>query len=87
MNWSLIGWIFGGVATLYGIKFIFTLFSSLFGKEQRKAIIAGLGDKVHEASESMSESFREKAEERKRKKEEEIKKQKEATLKVTGYLR
>lgn len=87
MNWSLIGWVFGGVATIYGIKFIFTLFSSLFGKDQRKAIIAEMGDKIHQTSENFSDSLKAKAEERRKKKAAETKRQNEATKKITGYIR
>ena len=87
MNWSLLGWVFGGVATLYGIKFIFTLFSSLFGKEQRRELIAEMGDKIHTANENFTESLKKKAAERKaEKKRREAEKQKESA-KVIGYIR
>ena len=68
MNWGLIWWIAGGVATMYAIKFVFDVFSNLFGKEQRKALIAKMGDTVHEANENFTESVKKKCDERRQRK-------------------
>lgn len=73
MNWSLIGWIVGGLVTIYAIRFLFDLFKNLFGKDQREYMIYKIGCGVHNASESMTDSLKKKAAERKQKKEEERK--------------
>lgn len=70
MNWGLIGWVAGAVATLCAIKFvggfIIDLFKSLFGKDARKGMIDSIGTHIHEASESCADKIREKAEQRKK---------------------
>ena len=65
MNWGIIMWIAGIVATLYGIRFVLDLFKSLFGKESRQRMIASFGDKLNEANETVTEKIKEKAEQRK----------------------
>ena len=71
MNWNFVGWIIGGVATIYLCKFLLELLKSLFGKDARKNLIDNMGDSIHNANEALTERIREKAAERKRQKENE----------------
>lgn len=71
MNWSFVGWVVGGIATIYLCKFLLELLKSLFGKDARRNLIESMGDGIHNANEAITERLREKAEERKRQKEQE----------------
>ena len=73
MNWQLIGWFFGGVLTIYAIKFILELFKSLLGKDARADMMESIGESIHNANKSLTRALKRKAEERRRQKEEENK--------------
>jgi len=69
MNWNLIMWFAGVMATLAGLKFVIVLFRSLVNKDSMKSAISVIGDKIHEGAESVTDYIKTKAEERKVKKE------------------
>ena len=62
MNWGLIAWIFGTVATLYGIKFIFVLFRTLFSKETMVKAIDVAGQSASNAGNRVSDYLQQKVE-------------------------
>lgn len=71
MNWGLIAWFAGIVATIYGLKFVLALFKSLLGKESREAVIDTLGESINSANKRLTKAVKKKAAERKAKKREE----------------
>lgn len=71
MNWGLIGWFAGIVATIYGLKFVLELFKSLMGKDAREDIMGALGKSIHNTNKRITKKLKEKANERKQKKQDE----------------
>ena len=65
MNWGLIGWIFGAVATLYGIKFVFVLFKTLFSKDAMQHAVYKAGDTATRHANNMKAYLEEKVEKEK----------------------
>lgn len=71
MNWQLIIWFAGILATIYGLKFVFELFKSLLGKESRENMMEALGESVTKANKKLTNKIKKKSNEMKKKKEEE----------------
>lgn len=71
MNWSLILWFAGIVATFYGLKFVLEFFKSIFGKESREAIMEGIGSSISNTNKKITKAIKKKAAARKQQKEEE----------------
>lgn len=71
MNWELVGWFAGVVATIYGLKFVLVLFKSLFGKQSMTRVIDGASNAAVHASDRMKENLRCKIEERRERKQQE----------------
>ena len=57
MNWGLIAWFAGVIATLIGIKFIWTIFRTMFSKESMVKVIDGVGSGATKAANRMSENL------------------------------
>jgi DNA-binding transcriptional regulator GbsR (MarR family) len=78
MNWGLVGWFFGVLLTLAALKFVWTVFRTLFSKETMEDVIDAAGDKIHDLGENMTNSMKKAAAKRRaKKKAEEAKKKKE----------
>ena len=73
MNWDLIKWFAGLMATLAGIKFVMVFFKTLVSKETMRDALDVMGDKIHDAGESASSYLKRKSKERKMRKEQEEK--------------
>jgi hypothetical protein len=71
MNWNLIWWFAGIVATFYGLKFVLEFFKSMFGKESREAIMSSIGDSISSTNKKITKAIKKKAAARKQQKEEE----------------
>ena len=71
MNWELVGWFAGVIATLVGIKFVWTLFRTLFSKESMVRVIDSVGNSAQKAADKMSRGFSEKMAEKRARKEKE----------------
>lgn len=77
MNWNLILWFAGIMATLAGLKFVIVFFKSLFSRDMMEDVIDGMGNKISKANKKLTEKIKKKAIERKQKKEEEKEKKQE----------
>ena len=71
MNWNLIWWFAGIVATFYGLKFVLEFFKSIFGKESREAIMDSIGSSITSTNKKITRAIKKKAATRKQKKQEE----------------
>ncbi len=70
MNWNLVLWFAGIMATFVGLKFVFVVFHTLFSKESMKGCLNSIGDKIENANERVVNKVKEKAEQRKARKQE-----------------
>ena len=70
MNFELVLWFAGVIATLIGIKFIWTIFRTLFSKQSMVRVIDKVGEKASNTSERMAEKVAESIEKRREKKRE-----------------
>lgn len=77
MNWGLIAWFAGAIGTLIGIKFIWTLFRTLFSKESMIRVIDSVGSGASRTSERITENLADKIYERRQKRAEEKEKRKQ----------
>lgn len=73
MNWGLVGWFAGTIATLIGIKFIWTLFRTLFSKESMVKVIDSVGSGATNAANKMTASVTQKIRDKKERKKDENK--------------
>lgn len=71
MNWELIAWFAGVVATLYGLKFVIVLFRTLFSKQTMVRVIDSAGRGAANTADRVTEKLREKVEERRERKQRE----------------
>ena len=76
MNWELVKWFGGVIGTLIGIKFIWTLFRTLFSKESMVKVIDSVGTGASNAANKMTDKFQEKVKKAKERREEEKQKNK-----------
>ena len=71
MNWGLVWWFVGIMATFAALKFVMVFFKSIFNKENMQNVIYKAGDGISGASEKMTERMKAKMEQRKQQKREE----------------
>lgn len=76
MNWELVKWFGGVIGTLIGIKFIWTLFRTLFSKQSMVKVIDSVGNGAQNAANKMTDRISQKVQEAKERREEEKKKNK-----------
>ena len=60
MNWDLVAWFAGVIGTLIGIKFVWTLFRTLFSKESMVKVIDGIGNGAANCADKMTNKMTEK---------------------------
>ena len=68
MNWSLIGWCFGALLTLYVIKFMFMFIRRVFSKNNVIRIINSAEEKASSTSERLCENLSDKWQEHRERK-------------------
>ena len=61
MNWDFVKWVAGVLLTLAAIKFVWTVFRTLFSKETMENVIDTVADKIHSAGEKMTEVIKDAA--------------------------
>jgi len=74
MNWGLVGWFAGIVATFVGLKFVIVMAKTLFSKESMEDFIDYTGEKIsrrcHKISKNIKKKMKEKRDEKKEAKKE-----------------
>lgn len=71
MNWELVKWFGGVIGTLIGIKFIWTLFRTLFSKQSMVKVIDSIGNGAQNAANRMTDKLSQKVQKAKERREEE----------------
>lgn len=65
MNWGLVGWFAGIVATFVGLKFVIVMAKTLFSKESMEDFIDYTGEKISRRCHKVSKNIRKKIKEKK----------------------